>query len=975
MSSRTPSETPEALLERLERGHWFLKHRAKGDKPHSRFVFIEGPCIYWGAREDRSGKLGCMRADSQMLVVPGLASAVLNRKQRLQSKRNRLFSAVSATRSLDLEVPTEAERHVWVKAFNAFAQLHTQTESVLDAEVGPVLEIEEPDTGAALQSQLARVDTAQIMHGVKFPKLQNTLQVRQGSLTASWASWSLTLAEGRLTAGGHGVLPLCHATLVEVTSDATKGHSRDDDSRGLQREEDDDATASVSSAGTTARGPQELAVHLVAAGGTSLDGGVADDRAGGSNGGGGGAGRGGDGGTGEGEAYGGGGGSGLALPPLVLRGAAGVLARWHAGLTATCNLLADIGGSRPWSYTEAFMPLDAEEIEQELNEMFDACFELCAYDTHAALAEMSGPLWERCHEMLRRHSSSMPPRPDVFAQKAEGVHRRYANMVHTLLVRHDLDRQYLQGCGSAQHGTPAEPLEPSVMLRMIGWSHAYSQKMERLGGSLPGQPRALLSEEAVETLISSFLRACRSVSLQLMRNIIFCEQQTMLQRHFAEKAGEKAGDESALSHGILLLDAGGGGGGGGGVAGGGGGGVAGGGGGGGGRTGALSLGSGGKLYFTEMHIDVFRIVHEQVELALATSLEELIFNVMLAMADFLIEVQNELLSRLRRQWRSLGFLYLFASINNASRCAELWADVLTTSLRRHRRDGCGLGDALGGQMHLDYVSAGFGNLANAATQLACCRIIMQLEPSLNELFRAKQAHHTPREMGALIAHFLGLLQGGVILAYAHRAAGLCLELLLTVYGAMLFVQTAPLGPETPQKMRDDLDVFAQLLATHSTDAGAPAPTRARAERLHALLRGVAQLIAALLEAPPAAAAAGAAAGGAAADPHEAVCGHVAKLRALDATLSLELLTRIVSKCKSSPLTSGRRRAALLRACDQALGTGLPGSGGPGEEATAAAAPVETRQVLFFARMAECVRMGRAFSVQRVLELRDGDVRP
>lgn len=180
-----------------------------------------------------------------------------------------------------------------------------------------------------------------------------------------------------------------------------------------------------------------------------------------------------------------------------------------------------------------------------------------------------------------------------------------------------------------------------------------------------------------------------------------------------------------------------------------------------------------KLYFTEMHIDVFRIVHEQVELAMATTMEELVFNVLLSAADFLVDVQNELLQRLRSQWQQLGFLYLFAAINNAARCAELWGDVLSSSLREGRADGNGLGEALGSQLHLRYVSDGFCNLANAAVQLACRRIIMQLEPSLVELF-GKRAH-APHEMAALLTHFLTLLQGGVMLAYAHRACGLCME--------------------------------------------------------------------------------------------------------------------------------------------------------------------------------------------------------
>ena len=77
---------PAALLERLQQGHWFLKHRAKGDKPHRRFVFTDGPAIYWSSREDRSGKLGCLRAEGELVVVPGLASTVLYNKRKLREK-------------------------------------------------------------------------------------------------------------------------------------------------------------------------------------------------------------------------------------------------------------------------------------------------------------------------------------------------------------------------------------------------------------------------------------------------------------------------------------------------------------------------------------------------------------------------------------------------------------------------------------------------------------------------------------------------------------------------------------------------------------------------------------------------------------------------------------------------------------------------------------------------------------------------
>ena len=68
-------------------------------------------------------------------------------------------------------------------------------------------------------------------------------------------------------------------------------------------------------------------------------------------------------------------------------------------------------------------------------------------------------------------------------------------------------------------------------------------------------------------------------------------------------------------------------------------------------------------------------MREQVELAMATTMEPLVFNALLSAADFLTDVQNELLQRIRSQWQALGFLYLFAAINNAARCAELWVDV------------------------------------------------------------------------------------------------------------------------------------------------------------------------------------------------------------------------------------------------------------------------------------------------------------
>ena len=125
------------------------------------------------------------------------------------------------------------------------------------------------------------------------------------------------------------------------------------------------------------------------------------------------------------------------------------------------------------------------------------------------------------------------------------------------------------------------------MLRLIGWAHQYQRRMARLGA---GAERTLLSEETTEGVITAYIGGTRSVSQQLIKNIIFCEQQTMLQRN--EKVGDVSKErvgEISISQGILLLDA----------------------------DGTYGSGSPGglssKLYYTEMHIDVFRIVHEQVE--------------------------------------------------------------------------------------------------------------------------------------------------------------------------------------------------------------------------------------------------------------------------------------------------------------------------------------------------------------------------
>ena len=89
------------------------------------------------------------------------------------------------------------------------------------------------------------------------------------------------------------------------------------------------------------------------------------------------------------------------------------------------------------------------------------------------------------------------------------------------------------------------------------------------------------------------------------------------------------------------------------------------------------------------------------------------------------------------------------------------------------------------------------------------------------------------------------------------------------------------------------------------------------------------------------------------------------LRRLDPGFSRELLLRLCSKCAGSELCKGRRRAALLDACDAAATGAWAGS---------VTRPAEAESpLLFFARVTAALRMGCRFSVQRVLELRQADL--
>ena len=96
-----------------------------------------------------------------------------------------------------------------------------------------------------MQAQLRRVDTAQIMHGVRFPKLRGTLHVCQGDLPRSWAVWGLELTDGQLVAEGHGVLPLCHATAVEIAEVRDGGGEQGGGEADEADESDDDRSVVV----------------------------------------------------------------------------------------------------------------------------------------------------------------------------------------------------------------------------------------------------------------------------------------------------------------------------------------------------------------------------------------------------------------------------------------------------------------------------------------------------------------------------------------------------------------------------------------------------------------------------------------------------------------------------------------------------------------------------------------------------------
>lgn len=137
----------------------------------------------------------------------------------------------------------------------------------------------------------------------------------------------------------------------------------------------------------------------------------------------------------------------------------------------------------------------------------------------------------------------------------------------------------------------------------------------------------------------------------------------------------------------------------------------------------------------------------------------------------------------------------------------------------------------------------------------------------------------------------------------------------------------------------------------------PSSVRQRAERHLRLLTIVSKLLAALLG--------DAGRDSGQADALGAVHTHVTQLRRLDSGFSRELLLRLCSKCAGSEFCKGKRRAALLDACDAAAAGAWAGT---------VTRPAEADSpLLFFARVTAALRMGRRFGVKRVLELRQADL--
>jgi len=774
-----------------------------------------------------------MVIDEHSLVVPGPATMVLSKKL-LRSHKGRLLSLVSAARTLDLETKTDAEQQLWVRVFGAFVRHIAAAEDArgshsrggVNADLAPHMVPHMVPHSDASGRDLRAQPTTSVA-GLRFPSLSSTLQVKLGDVHGTWDSWPLELQEGKLTAPGQGV-GRAELSLAHVVAATLAGDSR---------------CAEESSLGGLRTA--QLVVSL-----RTSDG---------------------------------------ALPPLTLSGPIELIREWRSAIETSVALFASAAPPPPAS-AAALAQLRPENIEKELNALFDGVFTLAASDARSALEALE-PLLAACEQQLEQERTGLPPRPDVYGCLADAIHRRHCNVYSVLLVRHDLDRQYLNAAVNLRRGSVhgTELMEPLMMLKMISWNNSFRERMAAVGA---GDERTLLTPEACQTLVSAYLNACRQLTRQWATNILFTEQQTMLQRN--DTLGE-AGE--IVGNGILQI----------------------------------ADESGTLLYLTELHMDLFTIVHEQLSVAVAARLEELLFNVLLAVADFLADVQNELLRRLRAQWRRLGFLYLCATINNCARCIDLWDEVLERSTT-----GSMLSAELSEQLHLEYVHDGFVNLARAAVQLGCWRVLLLLERPFAELFTKRP--HAPVEMAALVSHFLTLVSDGVVASNAERFCGLCLEYLFCAYGVMLFVHTSPGIPtrqyntETPARMVRDIAAFEELLSVHGQ-------AHAGAQYVLQILLLLQDILALALD------------NSVSAVDVAALRQQVENLRALDDGLTRDIFDRLMYKCRWSE-RRGCAKAELLQQC---FGGEIP--------------PATVAHRSFFAGVEHALQMGRQFDLYEWISLR------
>lgn len=340
-----------SLLALLARGHWFLKHRARGEKPHRRFIFTHANKICWSTEEGTAKCTGQMSISSSAFVVPGAATAVLSRKR---SRAAQLFSIVSDARTLDLETDAADDRNLWVRAFEAFvSRVSGQDES-------HAVTNERAESKAKLTS---------------LPELSRTnLEVQLGD--GSWDNWPFELRNGFLRSAGRGSVPLSIVESVRI--DCRRGATG-----GGRRE---------STGGAPAR-PAELVLQLEGA-----------------------------------------------LPQLRLSGSTELLRRWHDALETSLAVLPSREAAV--ADTHALQPLDKEALWIQINQLFEPAFVACASDTPSALAELE-PILNECELQLEAARESMPPRADLFGELASGYHSRFRTLFSVVLVKHGIDRQYL----------------------------------------------------------------------------------------------------------------------------------------------------------------------------------------------------------------------------------------------------------------------------------------------------------------------------------------------------------------------------------------------------------------------------------------------------------------------------------------------------------------------------------------------------